>query len=61
MISHHLKRRLPIRVMHLRIDHRVSSSIIETLDWHAQDPLDNLARPLLIASLSRPAFHKAIP
>jgi hypothetical protein len=62
MISHYLKRRYPVRVMHLRIDHRVGRSIIETLDWHAQDPLHDLAGPSLIASLVwPPSFHEATP
>jgi hypothetical protein len=61
VIAHNLQRRYAVGVMHQRVYLSGPGSIIETLDWHAEDRSHNMARQSLVVSLPRFGSHAGIP
>jgi len=60
VIAHNLQRRYAVGVMHQRVN-LSGGSVIESLDWHAEDRRHNMASQSLVVSLPRFASHGGIP
>jgi hypothetical protein len=61
VIGHNFQRRDAVGVVHQRVNLSGSRSIIETLDWHAEDRRHNRASQSLVVSLPRFGSHAGIP